>query len=167
MKEQRTRLAEDDGRGESDFQRLDRNWHELLQELRVLQTGIQILVGFLLTLPFQARFPELDRFQVAVYLVLVILAALITVLLLATVVMHRTFFQLHIKDALVRNSDRILRIAMILVGMILMGTVGLIFDIVLGRAAGTITALALASTVVGLWVVLPLLLRRRNVDRAR
>ncbi|GAA1342027.1 hypothetical protein GCM10009611_13950 [Arthrobacter roseus] len=97
------------------------------------------------------------------YLILVILAALITVLLLATVVMHRTFFQLHIKEALVVNSDRILRVAMLLVALILMGTVGLIFDIVLGRAAGTVTALGLAAVVIGLWVVLPRLIRRRHL----
>ena len=51
---------DDDGRGESSNQRLDRNWQEMLQELRVMQTGIQILTGFLLTLPFQSRFEELD-----------------------------------------------------------------------------------------------------------
>jgi len=65
----------DDGRNETQAERLDRNWNEILQELRVVQTGTQILTGFLLTVAFQQRFEDLDRFQVTVYLVLVALAA--------------------------------------------------------------------------------------------
>ena len=56
-------------RNETPAERLDRNWSELLQELRVTQTGIQILTGFLLILPFQARFLDLDPALVAVFLV--------------------------------------------------------------------------------------------------
>ena len=70
---------------ESETDRLERNWSELLQELRVTQTGTQILTGFLLTLAFQPRFADLDQFQIDVYLVLVILAALTTALALAPV----------------------------------------------------------------------------------
>ncbi len=57
-----------DGRRETTNQRMDRNWNELLQELRVAQTGVQILTGFLLTVPFQSRFTELDGYQRSVYL---------------------------------------------------------------------------------------------------
>ena len=55
-------------RRESGLERLDRNWADLLQELRVVQTGVQLLTGFLLTLPFQARFAALGEFQQNVYL---------------------------------------------------------------------------------------------------
>ena len=48
------------GRRETADERADRNWNDLLQEFRVLQTGVQILAGFLLTLPFQAAFTDLD-----------------------------------------------------------------------------------------------------------
>ena len=67
-----------DGRNESVNQQMDRNWGELLQELRVLQTGVQILAGFLLTIPFQERFESLDDYQVGLYLTNVLLAALVT-----------------------------------------------------------------------------------------
>lgn len=67
----------DDG-DESPNERYDRNWAELRQELRVLQTGTQILAVFLLTLPFQQRFTELGPFDHILYLVLVLLAAVIT-----------------------------------------------------------------------------------------
>ena len=65
--------------GEPGPDRLSRNWNEILQKLRVTQTGSQILTGFLLTLPFQQRFSDLDTFQVSVYLVLVVVATLTTV----------------------------------------------------------------------------------------
>ena len=68
--------SDSDGRNETAIEKLDRNWMELLQELRVLQTGVQILAGFLLTLPFQSRFESLDDFQTNLYLANVALAAL-------------------------------------------------------------------------------------------
>ena len=73
------------GRNETREEQLDRNWAELLQELRVLQTGVQILAGFLLTLPFQERFEDLDSFQVNLYLANVVIAALTTAFILQPV----------------------------------------------------------------------------------
>ena len=64
----------DDARDETPQERADRNWNELLQELRVSQTGVQVLAGFLVTLPFQSRFEELDSFQRAWYVGLLALA---------------------------------------------------------------------------------------------
>jgi hypothetical protein len=72
-------------RGETEQERINRNWDELLQELRVTQTGVQILTGFLLTLPFQQRFALLDDTQQAVYLTTVGFAVLATGLLVAPV----------------------------------------------------------------------------------
>ena len=63
-----------DGRDETESERNDRNWTEILQELRVIQTGTQILTGFLLTLTFQQRFTALDQYQVDTYLALVTVA---------------------------------------------------------------------------------------------
>jgi Family of unknown function (DUF6328) len=56
-------------RGETSLERLDRNWADLLQELRVVQTGVQLLTGFLLILPFQSRFEQLTTTQQTIYLV--------------------------------------------------------------------------------------------------
>ena len=74
-----------DGRDESVNERMDRNWNEILQELRVTQTGTQIFTGFLLTIAFQQRFSDLTTFQTRVYLILVISAVLTTALGLAPV----------------------------------------------------------------------------------
>src|SRR5919112_2806245 len=100
-----------DERDETETERLDRNWGELLQELRVLETGTQILTGFLLTVAFQQRFTELNDGQVTLYIVLVSLCCLAAVLALAPVSLHRLLFRQGRKDALVRWTDRLLRLA--------------------------------------------------------
>src|ERR1700753_3199988 len=84
-----------DQRGETQLERLDRNWADLLQELRVVQTGVQLLTGFLLTLPFQARFAGLGEFQQDVYLVTVGSAVAATGFLIAPVTIHRVLFRRH------------------------------------------------------------------------
>ena len=128
----------------------------------MLQTGIQILTGFLLTLPFQQRFETLSPAQVGIYLSLVVLSVLVTAVLMSTVMMHRSFFQRRIKYQLVRNSDLLLRWTLVLVGLILIGTVALVFDIVLGGWAGPAAGAGAGAVVAVLWLVLP----RRSRDRA-
>jgi hypothetical protein len=91
----------DTDRDETEAQRLDRNWSSLLQELRVAQTGVQLLTGFLLTLPFQQRFTQLDGTMRTAYLVTVACSIGATVLLVAAVSMHRLLFRQHRLDTLV------------------------------------------------------------------
>ena len=97
-----------DGRPESGAERSDRNWNEILQELRVTQTGTQIMSGFLLTLPFQQRFSSIHPYELVIYVVLVVLAASTTALGLAPVALHRTLFRRHEKQVMVSLSDRLL-----------------------------------------------------------
>ncbi|MBF4993704.1 sodium:proton antiporter [Arthrobacter gandavensis] len=149
------------------MQKVDRNWADLLQELRVLQTGIQILTGFLLTLPFQQRFAELSPVQVGIYLSLVVLSVLVTAVLMSTVVMHRSFFHRRIKYQLVRNSDLVLRWTLLLVALILIGTLALVFDVVLGGAAAGAAAAVAVVVLVLLWLVLPRVSRSRALRRQR
>jgi hypothetical protein len=82
-------------RSETEAQRLDRNWSSLLQELRVTQTGVQLLTGFLLILPFQSRFATLATGLHQVYLATVVSSLGATVLLIAPVGMHRLLFRQH------------------------------------------------------------------------
>ena len=152
-----------DEQHESEAARLRRNWAEILQELRVTQTGTQILTGFLLTLAFQPRFADLDGFQTVVYLVLVVLAALTTALALAPVSLHRTLFREGAKNEIVRLGHLILKVTLAGVALVLTGTVLLIFDVVLGRAAGLVAAGATFVVVAVFWLVVPLLVHpRRN-----
>ena len=101
-------------RDESPAERLDRNWSELLQELRVTQTGIQILSGFLLTLPFQSRFDDLSPWLVAIFLTAVVLGTLTTGVIVAPVTAHRLLFRRHAKDVLVMAGDRMAKAGLIL-----------------------------------------------------
>jgi membrane-bound ClpP family serine protease len=155
-----------DGRDESVNERMDRNWNEILQELRVTQTGTQIFTGFLLTIAFQTRFTELTTFQVRVYLVLVIAAVLTTALGLAPVSLHRSLFRKGAKMIVVETAHIIMRITLVGVAVMLIGTVLLIFDLVVGRNAALILA-GVTLLVVIILAVLPAVLRASRRDQAK
>lgn len=157
---------DDDGRGESLNVRMDRNWTDILQELRVTQTGTQILTGFLLAVAFQPKFDHLDRFQTTVYLILVILAVLTTATALAPVGLHRALFRRQVKEHIVLVGHRMLILALIGVGLVLTGTALLIFDFVVGRRAGVAAGVIMFLIVASL-VVFPRMLRRRAEGRQR
>lgn len=146
-----------DGRDESENERMDRNWNEILQELRVTQTGTQILTGFLLAIAFQTTFVQLDRFQHTVYVILVLTAVLTTALGLAPVSIHRGLFRKHAKPILVKAAHIIMRAVLVGVGLVLTGTVLLIFDVVIGRRVAIVASLGTLA-VVGLIAALPLIL---------
>ncbi|MCC2333276.1 DUF6328 family protein [Cellulomonas wangsupingiae] len=153
--------SSDDGRDETFIERMDRNWEELLQELRVTQTGAQILTGFLLTLPFQSRFEDLDEYQRDVYLVLVLMAALATVLIVAPVSLHRLLFRRRMKPQLVDAGHWFARAGLAALALVLTGSTMLLFDVVLSRTAGRVASGALLAVIVLAWVVLPHLIARR------
>lgn len=145
-----------DGRDETQDERSDRNWSELLQEIRATQTGTQILSGFLLTLAFQPRFESLDAVQHGIYLVLVVTAALTTVAALFPVGVHRALFGQHLKPSIVRAGHAALRLSLVGTSLLGVGTVMLIFDVVVGRP----TALAVSAAVAVVIVVVALVPRR-------
>ncbi|HEY3438787.1 MAG TPA: DUF6328 family protein [Actinotalea sp.] len=153
--------AQEDGRHETPMEKLDRNWNEILQELRVTQTGIQILTGFLLTVPFQQRFTQLTDQQRVFYLVLVLLAAVTTGLLVAPVALHRWLFRRRAKSALVGAADRLMRIGLVCLALVVSGVVLLVFDVAAGRTAALIAAGGLLMMLVGTWFVLPAVLGHR------
>jgi hypothetical protein len=154
-----------DGRHESLNERMDRNWNEILQELRVTQTGTQIFTGFLLTIAFQSRFSELTTFQVRVYLILVTAAVLTTALGLAPVSLHRSMFREGAKMTIVQTAHVIMRIMLVGVAIMLIGAVLLIFDLVVDRRAALIVA-GVTLLVLIILAALPMVLRssRRGED---
>jgi len=152
----------DDGRPESPAQRADRNWNEVLQELRVLQTGTQILTGFLLALAFQPAFADLAPGWRMFYLALVSLAALSAVVALAPVALHRAAFRRGIKPSVVTFGHRTLRGALALVCLLLIGVVAFVFGVVVDTAAAVAGGVVLAVVILVLWVVAPVILRRRK-----
>jgi hypothetical protein len=154
-----------DGRDETANERADRNWDELLQELRVMQTGTQILTGFLLAVAFQPRFTDMDELQRDLYVVLVALAAVATILALAPVGMHRALFGRRRKPDLVRIAARIVRIDLIVIGALTIGVTTLIVDFTVNRTAGIIALVAALILVAALWVALPRVMRGRPLTR--
>jgi len=149
-------------RDETPLERLDRNWVDLLQELRVIQTGVQLLTGFLLILPFQARFEQLSLFQQNVYLLTLGAAVVATGFLIAPVSLHRFLFRQHARRVTVDVAHRLAQIGLLLLAVAMVGVVLLIFDLVLGLAGGLIAAGSVAVLLIGLWLVLPLIIRDRN-----
>ena len=151
-------------RQETTTARLDRNWDDLLQELRVAQTGVQLLTGLLLTVPFQARFDRLEPQEIVVYLVTVALAVLASGLLISPVVLHRVLFRQHARRTLVSAGQRFALAGFVALGIAVVGVCTLIFDVVLGVAAGVAAALVAFLVFGVLWGVWPAILRRRATE---
>lgn len=145
----------DDDRDETPVERADRNWNELLQELRVSQTGVQLLAGFLATLPFQDRFSELDGFQRGWYVGLLCLAFATVAVMLAPVAIHRHAFQENSKPEVVQAGHRLTTAALAMIGMLLGGILFLVVDMVYDRTAAAWGAVASVLVLALLLVVLP------------
>jgi hypothetical protein len=141
-------------------ERLDRNWSELLQELRVTQTGVQVLTGFLLTVPFSSRFDDLTRLQRSAYLAVLTGAVLATVLILAPAAFHRILFRKGQRAWLVSTANRIALAGLGMVAVTTAGVAFLVFDVVVGLTGGVLAGVVALVLFVLLWVVVPLRLPR-------
>jgi hypothetical protein len=151
-------------RDESPAQQVDRNWTELLQEVRVVQTGVQLLTGFLLTLPFTDRFHQLSDGSQALYLVAVALSAASTACLVTPVTMHRLLFRHGARPLLVNVSQQFAIAGLALLAGAIVAVLTLIFGIVVSETVGVIVGAVAAVTFVVLWLVLPLVLKARLRD---
>ena len=148
-----------DDRDESEADRLDRNLGELLQELRVAGLGVQVLFGFLLSLPFTNRFTHLSPGQRNLYLATIVLAAVATALLLGPVAYHRLVFRRQMKHDLVRAANVMAIAGLAAVGLAITGSVLLVTSFVEPGAPAIIITTAVAGLYAGLWFVLPLIRR--------
>ena len=151
---------------ETEAERADRNFAELLQELRVTQTGVQILFAFLLTIPLQNRFTALDRWQRGVFVAALLLAAAATVCLIAPVAYHRALFARRLKHQVVLVASRFAVLGLGLLGLAITCSVELILDLVLGHGTALLIATGLAALLILAWVVLPLVRRAQHLPEA-
>jgi len=151
--------AAPDGRDETPAERADRNFGELLQELRVAQTGVQFLFAFLLTVPFSNRFPALGTERHGIYLATLTATALSAVFLIAPVPHHRVLFGRRRKAELVASSGALAAIGLLFLAVSMVGAVFLIFDVVVGTAVGIGAAVVLAVIFFLLWWVAPMMRR--------
>jgi len=136
-------------------ERTTRKWNEMLQELRVAQTGVQVLTGFLLTVAFSQRFGDLDQTTEIAYLVTVVAAISSATLLIAPVAFHRVLFGKSEKEWLIGAANNAARGGLAMMAVTMTGVMFVIFDLVVGRTGAIISSSATAAALVALWVVVP------------
>ena len=149
-------------RDESEAARLDRNYSELLQELRVAQTGVQILFAFLLTIAFQQRFNQIDTFQLTVYVITLLCAAMSALLLIAPVPAHRVIFRQHRKDELVTFTGQVAAGGLGFLISAMLGAVLFVLDWVVNLPLALVVVAGLAATGAWFWWIQPSRLRNRT-----
>src|SRR5919198_1588803 len=146
-------------RDETDVERLDRNLSELLQELRVAQTGVQVLFGFLLVLPFNNRFPEISDYQRGVYFATLLFAAAATLLFIAPSAHHRVLFRLQDKRHVVFLANSLALAGTACLALAMTGAILLITSFLFGTATGVAVAAVTLLAFGFVWYAVPL--RRR------
>ena len=154
------RILPEQRHGETAAERNDRNLGDLLQELRVAGLGVQVLFGFLLSLPFTVRFVKLDGTQRDIYEAALLLAALSIALLIAPVAYHRWVFRRHEKERLLRTANVLALAGLATVALAVCMSVLLVLTFVASGWAVSVMVALTFSTFVLLWLVLPLLGRR-------
>lgn len=155
-----------DERHETPTQRLDRNWNALLQELRVVQTGVQILTGFLLTLPFHDRFEALGPTLRVIYLITVSCAVGAAILLAAPVALHRALFRRHQLGLIVSSAHYLAFTGLALLGLALSGAVMVVFGATAGPTFAAVAGICTLTVFAAAWLVVPLWLRTATDRRA-
>ena len=144
-----------DGRDETRAEQLDRNTMELLNELRVAGTGIQVMFAFLLVVPFQTGWKHVSSFGQTTYVVTLLCVATAAVLLMAPSIHHRILFRHREKRYLVETANRVAICAMAFLAAGFTGILVLISDVVVGGAAPWIFGPVAAVGIGALWFAWP------------
>lgn len=152
--------------GESSAQRADRNFADLLQELRITLTGSQILFAFLLVAPFSGGFRQVTGFQRALYVAVLFASALSAGLLVAPAAIHRVTFRHHLKAELVRITGALALAGQSLFITALAGAILLVVSYLYNLAVGAGLAALLLAWYATWFFVVPLMMRRRSAHGA-
>ena len=135
---------------------INRNWTELVQELRSTQTGVQVLTAFLLTVPFTDKFDSLDHVQRTAYLMVLAGAVAATAAILSPIAYHRILFRRGRRPWLVETANQVARAGLVLVALTTCGVVFLAFDLAAGRTGGVVASVVAFLGYLVLWVAVPL-----------
>jgi anti-anti-sigma factor len=152
----------DSRRGETSLERLDRNLDEMMGELRVVVTGVQVLFAFLLIVPFNSGFVGIGPFERTVYLVTLVCSALAALCVIMPAAYHRMLFRQDDKRHVVLVANRVTLVGLGLLAVAMCGSVLLVTSKLYGATAGTITAALVATAFAVLWFIAPLLRRAAN-----
>jgi hypothetical protein len=150
------------GRDETSEERADRRWGELLQELRVAQTGVQILFAFLLTVAFQPRFADLSATDRDIYTATVLLGAATTGALIGPVSFHRLLTGRQLKPQTVIWAARLTVLGLFLLLCTMASALLLILRVVVNDTTARWLVVAMVGWFVLCWFVLPVWARLTN-----
>ena len=142
-------------RDEPDANRYDRNYGELLQELRVVLTGVQILFAFLLAIAFQQRFASAGTGELALYLIALCSSACASVVLTAPAAVHRVLFRQKVKGEIVDVTAQMIKIGMACLAVAMVTSVCFVVLFVAGPVLGWVTSAALGVLVAVTWLQIP------------
>jgi VIT1/CCC1 family predicted Fe2+/Mn2+ transporter len=160
--------ADRDGRteegepGESEKERLDRNFQELLQGLRVALPGVQVLFAFLLILPFQQGYVKVTEFQETVYFGTLLCTAIASACLIAPPVRHRLLFRRGVKDWILFNSNKVVTVGFVFLAVAIAGAILLISDFIYDSTAAVVATVVVGLALGWFWFGSPLLELRRD-----
>jgi hypothetical protein len=142
-------------RDETEAERIDRNFTELLGELRIALPGVQVLFAFLLTVPFAQGFSSLSQFERYLYLVVLLLTALASALLIAPTAYHRVLFRRGYKPEILAFANRAAMIGLAVLALAMSGAILLITHVLFSEAAAIIVAALSGFVFAALWYLLP------------
>jgi hypothetical protein len=151
-----------EARGETPLQRADRAYGEILQEVRVAQTGVQILFAFLLTLAFTSRFSSITAFQKHLYVLTLMLSAGSAALLIAPAAFHRVVYRRRLKQHLVHAASQLALAGLVMLLLAMVSALLLILDVVTGLGPAVALAAGAMSWFIAWWFVLPAWKRLRH-----
>jgi Family of unknown function (DUF6328) len=143
-------------RDETPAERVDRNFNELLGELRVALPGVQVLFAFLLTVPFSQGFSQLTGFERGVYFGVLLLTAIASAFLIAPTAYHRLQFRRGRKQEILFFANRAAVLGLGALALAMTGAILLITDFLFGLAAAIPIGVAAAALFGSLWYALPL-----------
>jgi len=146
--------------GDGDKGRLDRNFAELLQEIRVGQAGVQILFGFLLSIAFTGTYAQVGTHIRVIHLVTVMFAAAAVALLTAPAAWHRMLFRQRRRPVLVAAADVLASWGLGCLAVSMTGTIVVLAAVVANLTLAIILGGAAALGFAVIWVVLPMRYRR-------
>jgi O-antigen/teichoic acid export membrane protein len=154
-------------RNETELERADRHLAELLQEVRVAQTGVQVLFGFLLTAPFTTGFDRLSVGERRLYFATLCLAGAAAMLLIAPSAQHRVLFRCGDKPHLIRRANRYAMAGLACVALAMVGALVFVAAVVSGGVLATAAGVVAGAASAWCWYVQPLLRRRRLLAHVR
>jgi Family of unknown function (DUF6328) len=148
--------------GEDKAERLDRELIELLNELRVALPGVQVLFGFLLTVPFSQGWSKVTDTERLVFFLTFLSTALATALLIAPSAQHRILWRAGDKEALLKRANVLAILGTMFLALSITGAVWVVTDFIYNQAPTAIVTAGVAGVFAWIWFVAPLIRRARK-----